>query len=136
MVRSKQDPVSSTQRSAAAKSDKPRVAAAAATKKRKKPKWRPGTVALRQIRKYQKTGEMLVPKACFERLVREIGQDYKTDLRFQGTALDALHEAAETYLVEILRIGGRLAIHSGRVTLFKKDVTAAKNMYTNIRGGT
>ncbi|GJM85203.1 hypothetical protein PR202_ga01633 [Eleusine coracana subsp. coracana] len=66
----------------------------------KKPhRFRPGTVALREIRKYQKSTELLIRKLPFQRLVREIAQDFKTDLRFQSSAVAALQEAAEAYLV-------------------------------------
>jgi histone H3 len=59
----------------------------------KKPhRYRPGTVALREIRKYQKSTELLIRKLPFQRLVREIAQDFKTDLRFQSTAIMALQE--------------------------------------------
>ena len=62
----------------------------------KKPhRYRPGTVALREIRRYQKSTELLIRKLPFQRLVREIAQDFKTDLRFQGSAVLALQEAAE-----------------------------------------
>ena len=66
----------------------------------KKPhRYRPGTVALREIRRYQKSTELLIRKLPFQRLVREIAQDFKTDLRFQSTAVMALQEASEAYLV-------------------------------------
>merc|ERR1712054_240542 len=66
----------------------------------KKPhRYRPGTVALREIRKYQKSTELLIRKLPFQRLIREIAQNYKTDLRFQSSAVLALQEAAEAYLV-------------------------------------
>ncbi|WIA20546.1 hypothetical protein OEZ85_004938 [Tetradesmus obliquus] len=73
---------------------------APATGGEKKPhRYRPGTVALREIRKYQKSTELLIRKLPFQRLVREIAQDFKTDLRFQSSAVLALQEAAEAYLV-------------------------------------
>ncbi|KAF5925115.1 hypothetical protein HPG69_008792 [Diceros bicornis minor] len=60
----------------------------------KKPhRYRPGTVALREIRRYQKSTELLIRKLPFQRLVREIAQDFKTDLRFQSSAVMALQEA-------------------------------------------
>src|SRR3989338_2979752 len=66
----------------------------------KKPhRYKPGTVALREIRKYQKSTELLIRKLPFQRLVREIAQDYKSDLRFQSNAVLALQEASESYLV-------------------------------------
>ncbi|XP_065400381.1 histone H3.1 isoform X1 [Macaca fascicularis] len=68
----------------------------------KKPhRYRPGTVALREIRRYQKSTELLIRKLPFQRLVREIAQDFKTDLRFQSSAVMALQEACEAYLVGV-----------------------------------
>ena len=69
----------------------------------KKPhRYRPGTVALREIRRYQKSTEMLIRKLPFQHLVREIAQDFKTDLRFQSAAIMAMQEASEAYLVGLL----------------------------------
>merc|ERR1712017_25775 len=66
----------------------------------KKPhRYRPGPVALREIRRYQKSTDLLIRKLPFQRLVREIAQDYKSDLRFQSLAVLALQEASEAYLV-------------------------------------
>jgi histone H3 len=62
---------------------------------KKSHRYRPGTVALREIRRYQKSSELLIRKLPFQRLVREIAQDFRNDLRFQGTAVLALQEAAE-----------------------------------------
>lgn len=62
-------------------------------------RYRPGTVALREIRRYQKSTDLLIRKLPFQRLVREIAQDFKNDLRFQGSAILALQEASESYLV-------------------------------------
>ena len=68
----------------------------------KKPhRYRPGTVALREIRKYQKTTELLIRKLPFQRLVKEIVQQYKGDLRMQSSAVLALQEASEAYLVSL-----------------------------------
>ncbi len=68
---------------------------------RKPHRYRPGTVALREIRKYQKSTELLVRKLPFQRLVREIACDLKDDVRFNSLALLALQEAAESYLVGV-----------------------------------
>nr|ACG30033.1 histone H3 [Zea mays] len=82
----------------------------------KKPhRFRPGTVALREIRKYQKSTELLIRKLPFQRLVREIAQDFKTDLRFQSSAVSALQEAAEAYLVGLFEDTNLCAIHAKRV---------------------
>ena len=75
------------------------------TKGVKKPhRYRPGTVALREIRKYQKSTELLIRKLPFQRLVREIAQNYRSDLRFQSVAVMALQEAAEAYLGKFILI--------------------------------
>ena len=66
----------------------------------KKPhRYRPGTVALREIRKYQKSTDLLIRKLPFQKVVREIAGEFKSDLRFQSQAVLALQEAAEAYLV-------------------------------------
>ncbi|VDQ16881.1 unnamed protein product, partial [Trichobilharzia regenti] len=64
---------------------------------KKQHRYRPGTVTLCRIRRYQKTTELLIRKLPFQRLVREIAQDFKTDLRFQISAVSALQEASEVY---------------------------------------
>ncbi|RTG82389.1 histone H3 [Schistosoma bovis] len=66
----------------------------------KKPhRYHPGTVVLHEIRRCQKSTELLIPKLPFRRLVREIAQNLKTDLCFQSSAVSALHEARDVYLV-------------------------------------
>ncbi|XP_012886723.1 PREDICTED: histone H3.1-like [Dipodomys ordii] len=81
----------------------------------KKPhRYRPGTVALREIRRYQKSTELLIRKLPFQRLVREIAQDFKTDLRFQSSAVMALQEACESYLVGLFEDTNLCAIHAKR----------------------
>jgi len=95
----------------------------------KKPhRYRPGTVALREIRKYQKSTELLIRKLPFQRLVREIAQDYKTDLRFQSSAVLALQEAAEAYLVGLFEDTNLCAIHAKRVTIMPKDIQLARRI--------
>lgn len=93
----------------------------------KKPhRYRPGTVALREIRRYQKSTELLIRKLPFQRLVREIAQDFKTDLRFQGSAVLALQESAEAYLVGLFEDTNLAAIHAKRVTIFPRDIQLAR----------
>ena len=87
----------------------------------KKPhRYRPGTVALREIRRYQKSTDLLIRKLPFQRLVREIAQDFKNDLRFQGSAILALQEASESYLVSLFEDTNLCAIHAKRVTIMPK----------------
>jgi histone H3 len=95
----------------------------------KKPhRYRPGTVALREINRYQKSTELLIRKLPFQRLVREIAQDFKTDLRFQGSAVLALQEAAEAYLVGLFEDTNLCAIHAKRVTIMPKDIQLARRI--------
>ena len=97
----------------------------------KKPhRYRPGTVALREIRRYQKSTDLpvLIRKLPFKRLVREIAQDFKTDLRFQSSAVLALQEAAEAYLVGLFEDTNLAAIHAKRVTIMPKDIQLARRI--------
>jgi len=116
----------------------PRVAfAAKATRKTesvpyvkvKKPRrYRPGTVALREIRKYQHSSELLIRKLPFQRLVKEIAGDISNDLRFQSTAILALQEATESYLVSLFTDTNLCAIHAKRVTITPKDMYLARRI--------
>merc|ERR1712012_1378739 len=95
----------------------------------KKPhRYRPGTVALREIRRYQKSTELLLRKLPFQRLVREIAQDFKTDLRFQSSAVMALQEASEAYLVGLMEDTNLCAIHAKRVTIMPRDIQLARRI--------
>jgi len=95
----------------------------------KKPhRYRPGTVALREIRKYQATTELLIPKRKFQNFVREIAQCFKADLRFQSNALMALQEAAEAFLVGLMEDTNLCAIHAKRVTIMPKDMQLARRI--------
>uniref|UniRef100_A0A8C9PJK8 Histone H3 n=1 Tax=Spermophilus dauricus TaxID=99837 RepID=A0A8C9PJK8_SPEDA len=100
----------------------------------KKPhRYRPGTVALCEIRRYQKSRyqkstELLIRKLPFQRLVREIAQDFKTDLRFQSSAVMALQEACEAYLVGLFEDTNLCAIHAKRVTIMPKDIQLARRI--------
>ena len=95
-------------------------------------RYRPGTVALREIRKYQKSTDLLIQKLPFQRLVREVAQDYKCDLRFQTTALLALQEAAEAYMVGLMEDTNLCAIHAKRVTIMPKDMQLARRIRGNL----
>jgi len=95
----------------------------------KKPhRYKPGTVALREIRRYQKSTELLIRKLPFQRLVREIAQDFKSDLRFQSSAIGALQESVEAYLVSLFEDTNLCAIHAKRVTIQSKDVQLARRL--------
>ncbi|PFX29521.1 histone H3 [Stylophora pistillata] len=131
MARTKQTARKSTGGKAARKQLATRVAmkSAPATGGVKKPhRYRPGTVALREIRRYQKSTELLIRKLPFQRLIREIAQDFKTDLRFQSSAVLALQEAAEAYLVGLFEDTNLCAIHAKRVTIMPKDIQLARRI--------
>ena len=103
--------------------------AAAGNQGGKKPhRYRPGTVALREIRRYQKSTELLIRKLPFQCLVREITQDFKTELRFQSSAIMALQEASEYYLVGLFEDTNLCAIHAKRVTIMPKDIQLARRI--------
>ena len=94
-----------------------------AGKTRKKHRNKPGVVAIREIRRYQKGVELLLRKLPFQRLVREIceqvgGKQY----RWTASALEAMQWGAESYLVGLFHDTNLCAIHAKRVTIFAKDM--------------
>ena len=90
--------------------------------------YRPRTVALREIRQYQKSTELLIRKLPFPRLVPEIAQDFKTDLRFQSNAISALQEASKAYLVGLYEDTNLCAIHAKCVTIMPKDLQLSQRI--------
>ena len=106
----------------------------------KKPhRYRPGTVALREIRRFQKSTDLLIRKAPFQRLVRQMVQNdlslnVRSDLRFQSTAMLALQEAAEAYLINVFEWTNLAAIHAKRVTIMPKDMKLALRIRGAVRG--
>ena len=95
---------------------------------RKAHRYRPGKAALREIRKYQKSTELLIRKTAFQRFVRELSSDFMTDRRFQSSAMYALQEAEEAYLVGLFEYTNRCAIHCKRVTIMPKDIQLARRI--------
>ena len=91
-------------------------------------RYRAGTAALRDIRHFQGSTALLIRKLPFQRLVREIAQDYKTDLRFQSAAILCLQEAIEAYLVGLFDDANLCAIHARRVTIMPKDIQLARRI--------
>ena len=92
-------------------------------------------VALREIRRYQKSTECLIKRSPFQKLIREILQEYQVCLqgpgtpsmqvRFQSTAIAALQEVAENFIVDLFEDVNLLAVHAKRVTLMPRDVRLA-----------
>lgn len=131
MARTKQ----TARKSVGAKAPRKQLAIKAARKSapvvgglKKAHRFRPGTVALREIRKYQKSHDLLIRKLPFQRLVREVSQQYKAGLRFQSSAILALQEACEAYLVGLFEDTNMCAIHAKRVTIMPKDMKLASRI--------
>ena len=102
----------------------------------KKPhRYQPGMVALSKIRWYQRSTENLIKRTPFQKLIREISQEYclspdgpgtpSVQVHFQSTAIDALQEAAENFIVGIFKDVNLLAIHARRVTIMPRDIQLA-----------
>lgn len=98
-------------------------------KTRKPHRFKPGTVALREIRRYQRTHELLIRKLPFQRLVREIAQNFMDrEYRFQAGAIAALQEATEAYLVGLFEDTNLCTIHAHRITVMPKDLQLARRI--------
>lgn len=91
-------------------------------------RYRPGTVALREIRQYQKSTDLLIRKLAFQRLVREVAAGWRVDLKFQSSALLALQEAAEAFLVGLFEDTNLCALHAKRVTIMPQDMKLARRI--------
>lgn len=134
MARTKQQPGRST----GSKAPRKKLTLPGTVKEKRKPltggikrphRFRPGTVALREIRRYQKSTELLIRKLPFQRLVREIAADRGVSaLRFQSSAIEALQAAAEGYLVGIFEDTNLCALHAKRVTVAPKDMQLARRI--------
>jgi histone H3 len=91
-------------------------------------RYRPGTVALREIRRYQKSTDLLIRELLFQRLVREIAKKYRPHLKFQGSCLMALQVGSEAYLIELFEDTNLCAIHAKRVTIMPNDIKLARRI--------
>lgn len=88
-------------------------------------RYRPGTKALREIRKFQRSSDLLIKRLPFQRLVREVAADVKPDLRFQSVAVEVLQHAVEDYMVHLFEDCVSCAVHAKRVTVTPKDLKLA-----------
>jgi len=96
---------------------------------RERPRYRPGELALREIRQFQKTTMPVIRKLPFVRLVRELAQNaVATSFRFKADALAALQEAAEAYVVHFFEDANLCAVHAKRVTIMSKDIQLARRI--------
>ena len=96
-------------------------------KKKKRP-YRPGALALKEIRRYQNSTKLIIPRMSFQRLVREISKDFKLNLRFQSAAIGTLQEATEAYLVGLFEDTNLCCLHANRVTIMPKDIQLAQRI--------
>lgn len=97
-------------------------------KKKQRRRYRPGTVALREIRRFQRSSGLLLPKRSFQRLVRSISEQFVPGMRFQSPALLALQEAAEAYLTATFEDASLCMVHAGRQTLRSADLRLAQRL--------
>jgi len=112
-------------------SKKPKAPAAEGAAK-KPHRFKPGTQALRDITRQQKSSDCLaIPKLNFSRLVREVAQDFNADLRFAASVFGLLQLAAEDYLLDICESANLCAIHAKRETMFPKDIQLARRIKGN-----
>ena len=95
---------------------------------KRKHRYRPGTLALREIRHYQKKTNLLIKRAPFARLVKEIAQDLMAEMRFRSSAISALQEAVEAYLVGLFEDTNLCAIHAKRITIMPRDIQLARRI--------
>ncbi|KAM4706796.1 histone H3.3 type 1-like [Discoglossus pictus] len=95
----------------------------------KKPQgYRPETLALREIRRYQRLIQFVIPRLSFQRLVKEIAQGIKADLRFQSAAIGALQEASENFLVALFQESSLCAMYAKRTAILSKDIHCARRI--------
>jgi len=111
----------------------PRKSLGPHTRKRRNPRQpkrlRPGEAALREIRRYQKSTELLIRKAPFQRLVRQVMNDmFGDNFRIQTSALEALQEAVEAYMVGFFEDTNLCAIHAKRITIMPRDMKLARRL--------
>ena len=95
---------------------------------KRKHRYRPGTLALCEIRHYQKNTNLLIKRTPFARLVREIAQGCMQELQFQNSAIGTLQEAAEAYLVGLFEDTNLCAIHAKRITIMPRDIQLARRI--------
>ena len=89
---------------------------------------RPGTVALREIRKYQKKTDCVIRRMPFQRVVRDLAHDFMPESRFQPSALSALQECTENFLIGLMEDTQLCTLHAKRQTCMKRDMMLAKRI--------
>lgn len=92
-------------------------------------RFKPGTQSRRQIKFYQKQSSCFsISKAAFERLVREVAQDFANDLQFSPEAFNLLQFATENHVISLLEDAVKVTLNAGRKTVFPKDIKLVRNV--------
>ena len=122
----KRVPVSKAQK--AVSRAKPKPAAVVLSDVKRPYRHKAGSVAKREIKRYQKSTNLLIPKASFARLVREVTERIRKGMRFTASALESVQTASEDYIVKLLNDANHCAIHGKRVTIMNKDILLARRI--------
>lgn len=101
---------------------------------KRKRRQRPGSLALREIRKYQKGTDLVIRKLPFQRLIREQADIWFPGCRFSTSSLSALQECTESYLTGLMEDSQLCTVHARRQTLFQKDMVLAKRIRGDMFG--
>lgn len=114
------------------------TAAKTMAKQPKARRFRPGTVALREVKRYQRSTNLLIPQVALNRLIREVTQDIgkrdtEENVRYQSAAVLALQEASEAYLVSLFETADRCRLHAGRETVITADMKLAGFLHNQAR---
>ena len=107
---------------------KPKAAAVPLLGVKKPYRHKAGTVAKREVKRYQKSTNLLIPKASFARLVREVTESIKKGMRFTASALESVQTASEEYIVKLLNDANLCASHGKRITIMEKDILLARRI--------
>ena len=107
---------------------KPKAAAVLFLGVKKPYRHKAGTVAKREVKRYQKSTNLLIPKASFARLVREVTESIKKGMRFTASALESVQTASEEYIVKLLNDANLCASHGKRITIMEKDILLARRI--------
>ena len=91
-------------------------------------RYRPGVLALREIRRFQNTTHQMIPRLPFQRLVRQIAQEHFGTFKWKAVALEALQDGVESYLIGLFEDANLAAIHAKRVTIMPRDIVLAKRI--------
>mmetsp|Transcript_48396 Transcript_48396/g.96854 ORF Transcript_48396/g.96854 Transcript_48396/m.96854 type:complete len:125 (+) Transcript_48396:609-983(+) len=99
--------------------------------KQKRFRFKPGIGALKEIRNFQKSTDLLIHRLPFVRLIKEITLKFHHSLQWQSVALEALQHASEDYIIGLMEDANLSALHAKRVTIMPKDIQLARRIRGN-----